>query len=96
MGNESSNLPWEERSCYSRRRDLCGKTKVLASEVGFVFPWQLHINLQRGYSKDDILGFRRAHTRGSLNFENLYSVEDTESLIRKIRGKEQVGTSQIE
>ena len=36
------------------------------------------------------------HTRGQPNSEALYSVEDLEILIRKIKGKEQIGTPQIE
>ena len=36
------------------------------------------------------------HTRGNPDFEILYSMQNPKSVIRRIRGREQAGTSQAE
>ena len=50
----------------------------------------------RGYSKEYILSSRKAHTRGNLDSEILYNVENPEILVRRRRGKEQLSTSHTE
>ena len=46
--------------------------------------------------KEDILDFRREHTRGNSDSKILYSVENPKSLSRRRRGKEQISTSHTE
>ena len=47
-------------------------------------------------TQNEILYFKRAHTRGNPNPEPLHTMDDPEIIIRKGKGNDQEGTSQLE
>ena len=59
------------------------------------FPWLLHIDFQEGILKK-ASWILVEHIQEVTLILNLYIVENPESLIRRRRGKKQVGISQIE